>query len=145
MLVVPSCDPAVDDHRRAVSRALDIAVEIPDHDDAVAAPRSVQGLRQPRQCPRRCRGERRIQRQILDRIPGQGHLRKHDHVGTVMGGTDGPFDDRRRIRFEIADDGIDLGEGESEGLHRVDASARRPSLPGSENGVWRERPGTIDS
>ena len=64
------------------------------------------------------------QEQVLGRVAGDGQLREGDDVGAEVAGAVGVVDDLVGVALEVADGGVDLGEGYSEGVHGLLTSGR---------------------
>ena len=73
--------------------------------------------------------------EVLGRVPGEGHLGEDDDVGAVLGGPRRPGGDQRGVAGDVADAGVDLGQGHSElhGFAHVPILVRAPATrPGGE-------------
>src|SRR6476646_8578999 len=60
--------------------------------------------------------ESRAQQQVLRRIAGDGELREEDEVRALCLRRLEAVEDQLPVSVQIADDGVDLGEGESHAL-----------------------------
>ena len=75
--------------------------------------------------------ERRLEDQVLGRVPGQGELGEHHQVGAETGRLGVGGQHALEVTVQVADDRVDLGAGQAQALHapphlRPDPS---PTLP----------------
>ena len=63
------------------------------------------------------RDERRLQQEVLGRVPGDRELRERDEVAARGVGLLVGLEDPRRVAGEVADDEIELGRGEAQPGH----------------------------
>ncbi len=95
-----------------------------DNGDAVEAlGREVTGKLVHR--PDGCIDERLTERQVLDRVPGQHHLREDDDARALLRRAHGPLDHFVAIASEVADSGIDLSESDPKLRHVLSLIGRR--------------------
>jgi len=92
-------------------------------------------LRQLRQCPPRRLDEGGPEREVLDGVAREHHLRERDEVGTGERGLADPVADHPGVADEVTDDGVHLGHRQSQLRHgpslvrRVGSSRQSPSEP----------------
>ncbi len=55
--------------------------------------------------------------EVFRRVAGEGELREGDDVGALVARARDVVEDLGGVAIEVADGGVDLGEGYSEGFH----------------------------
>ena len=108
-------DRRVVDRRRAA--ALGVR-QVPDDDGDVAQPLLGQRRGQVDERVLAGPGEGLAEHEVLGRIAGQGHLREDDEVRAGLGGLRRPRAHQLGVPGEVADPGVDLGQGHPQ-LHRL--------------------------
>jgi hypothetical protein len=103
----------------AVGRPLGVVEEADDRDE-VAAPLVLQA--EGELLGRRAGGldQRGAHREVLDGIARQHHLGEHDEVDALRHGVLAVLDDQVGVAGEVADRGVDLGEGKTQLGHGHD-------------------------
>jgi hypothetical protein len=51
--------------------------------------------------------------EVFRRVAGNGQLWKSNDVGTLLAGVPPPLEDLGNVAIEVADGGVDLGEGDA--------------------------------
>ena len=75
--------------------------------------------------------ERRSQREVLDGIAGEHHLRERRDASARASGLVTAGDDERDVAVEVADAGVDLGEREAQLGHLPTLQTRTKGRPGA--------------
>ena len=91
----------------------EVAVEMRRADERCDARR---GRRDLVERPRGGLEEPRSKEQVLGRVAGDGQLGEEDEVGATRPGLLEPAEDAAAVAVEVADNGVDLGEGEAHAL-----------------------------
>src|SRR6201996_6158511 len=106
-------------------------VQVPDDDGDPAEPFDVQPLGHVPYRRDRCLDKRRPEREILDGIPGQRHLGKHDDPRPPRGRPPRPFHDDLSVPREIPNGRVHLRKPNSHHNHEAKLRSPRdwPSVP----------------
>ena len=112
-LAVDADHPAVGAHR---GRVVEVVAGVGEPDDGDARPRAGGHL-----VDRFAAGphERRLQQQVLGRVPADGELGEHGEVGTGPFGAVEGVENPERVAVEVAHDRADLAQRDAEPMHRL--------------------------
>ncbi len=124
-LVVGSRHPPVVQHGGGV---VDVVCAVDEPDDRRNGRRALPGADALRRARSLCDPLQRLhvvlhkaglEQQVLGRVAGHGHLGKGDQVGAQRAGAGDAVDDFALVAGQVPDGGVDLGQGEAKGGHRV--------------------------